>query len=62
MAFTEPFNTTGQPALSLPLERSASGLPIGMQFVARFGREDLLLRLAAQLEAAAGGALCGGAH
>ena len=57
MAFTEPFNTTGQPALSLPLERSASGLPIGMQFVARFGREDLLLRLAAQLEAAAGGSL-----
>jgi amidase len=43
-------NLTGQPALSLPLVHSASGLPIGMQFVAHFGREDLLLRLASALE------------
>jgi amidase len=53
MAFTEPFNVTGQPALSLPLAWSADGLPIGVQLVARVGREDLLFRVAAQLEAAA---------
>jgi amidase len=52
MAFTEPFNVTGQPALSLPLHWSADGLPIGVQLVARVGREDLLFRVAAQLEAA----------
>lgn len=48
--FTAVFNCTGQPAISLPLARSDSGLPIGMQFVARFGREDVLLALAAQFE------------
>lgn len=52
MAFTEPFNVTGQPALSLPLHWSRDGLPIGVQLVARVGREDLLFRVAAQLEAA----------
>lgn len=45
-------NLTGQPAISLPLAHSAAGLPIGFQFVARFGREDLLIRLASALEAA----------
>ena len=50
--FTPPFNGTGQPAISLPLHWSADGLPIGVQLVAAFGREDLLLRVAAQLEAA----------
>lgn len=48
---TQPFNITGQPALSLPLSRSSHGLPIGMQFVGAYGREDLLLQLATQLEA-----------
>jgi len=47
---TQPFNITGQPAISLPLSRSSQGLPIGMQFVAAYGREDLLLQLATQLE------------
>ncbi|MEM9518486.1 MAG: amidase [Actinomycetota bacterium] len=48
---TQPFNVTGQPAVSLPLAMSRAGLPIGLQFVAAYGREDLLVQLAAQLEA-----------
>ena len=45
-------NVTGQPAISLPLAWSKSGLPIGLQFVGRFGEEHLLLQLAAQIEKA----------
>jgi amidase len=52
-AFTAGFNATGQPAISLPLHWSEAGLPIGVQLVADMGREDLLLRVAAQLEEAA---------
>jgi len=48
--FTAPFNMTGQPAVSLPGHWNAEGLPIGIQLVAPYGREDLLLRVAAQLE------------
>ncbi len=48
--YTPPFNFSGQPSLSLPLEMSANGLPIGMMFTARFGDEATLFRLAAQLE------------
>jgi amidase len=48
--FTSPFNVTGQPAISLPLHQTAAGLPIGIQLVAVTGREDLLLRMASQLE------------
>ena len=50
--FTAGFNTTGQPAISLPLHMTGDGLPVGVQLVAAFGREDLLLRVAAQIEAA----------
>jgi amidase len=48
--WTLPFNLTGQPAISLPLHWNAAGLPIGVQLVAAYGREDLLLRVAAALE------------
>jgi amidase len=51
-AFTVAFDASGQPAISLPLHQSATGLPIGSQLVAATGREDLLLQVAAQLEAA----------
>ena len=50
--FTAVFNATGQPAASLPLYRNAAGLPIGIQLAAAYGREDLLFRISAQLEAA----------
>ncbi|MFL5495691.1 MAG: amidase [Gemmatimonadales bacterium] len=50
--FTALFNTTGQPAVSLPLEQDRDGLPIGIQFVGRWGDEAVLFRLASSLEEA----------
>ena len=52
-AFTMPWNVTGQPAVSLPLHWTPDGLPVGVQLVAAIGREDVLIRVAAQLEQAA---------
>jgi amidase len=51
--FTPLFNVSGQPAISLPLAWNADGMPIGVQLVAAFGREDVLVRVASQIEAAA---------
>ncbi len=50
--FTALFNATGHPAISLPLHETEDGLPVGVQLVADHGREDVLLRVAAQLEEA----------
>ena len=49
-AFTSVFNTTGQPAMSIPLYWNTDNLPIGLQFAGRFGDEATLFRLAVQLE------------
>jgi amidase len=51
-AFTIPWNSSGQPAISLPLHWNPAGLPIGVQLVAAYGREDVLIRIASQLESA----------
>jgi amidase len=51
--YTAQFNLTGQPAISLPLHWTPSGLPVGVQLVAPYGREDMLIRVASQLEQAA---------
>lgn len=48
-ALTAPFNVSGQPAISLPLARSRTGLPIGIQLVGRPGSDALLLALATRL-------------
>jgi amidase len=45
-------NATGNPAMSVPLCWNGEGLPIGVHFLARFGDEATLLRLASQLEVA----------
>ncbi|MBM3548168.1 MAG: amidase [Alphaproteobacteria bacterium] len=52
IAFTCPWNATGQPACSIPFGWTKDGLPIGIQLVGRFGDETTLLRFAAQIEAA----------
>jgi amidase len=48
--FTNFFNATGQPSMSVPLHWTDDDLPVGLLFTARFGEEALLYRLAAQLE------------
>jgi len=51
--FLAVINASGQPAASLPLTATPDGVPVGTQLIGRFGREDLVLSLSAQLEAAA---------
>jgi amidase len=52
MPYTALFNATGQPAMSVPLHWTETGLPVGIQFVGRYADEATLFRLAGQLEAA----------
>ncbi len=52
LRFTGQFNVSGQPAASLPLYWAKDGLPVGVQLVADYGREDVLIRVASQLEQA----------
>jgi amidase len=53
LQYTAQFNVTGQPAVSLPLHMTPGGLPVGIQLVAAYGHEDVLIRLACQVEQAA---------
>lgn len=50
VAFTSVCNAAGVPAMSMPLAWSEDGLPIGLQFIGRFGAEEMLFSLAAELE------------
>src|ERR1700730_9418282 len=50
--FTPAFNMSGQPAINVPVEWTDTGLPVGVQLVAAYGHEDVLLRVASQLESA----------
>jgi len=52
VGYTQVYNASGHPAMSVPLHWNAAGLPIGVQFAARLGDEATLLRVAAQLEEA----------
>lgn len=52
LPFTQLANLTGQPAMSVPLYWTESGLPLGSQFIAPMGDEKTLLQLAKQLEQA----------
>jgi Asp-tRNA(Asn)/Glu-tRNA(Gln) amidotransferase A subunit family amidase len=51
-AFTQIANIAGNPAMSVPLYWNDAGLPIGLQFIGRYGDEATLFRLAGQLEQA----------
>jgi amidase len=51
--YTAQFNMTGQPAVSLPLHWTPGGLPVGVQLASGYGREDVLIQVASQLEQAA---------
>lgn len=51
--FLAVINASGQPAATLPMNRTAEGVPVGTQLIGHFGREDQVLALSAQLERAA---------
>ncbi|EQD34377.1 6-aminohexanoate-cyclic-dimer hydrolase, partial [mine drainage metagenome] len=48
--FTQLANLTGVPAMSVPLQQTDTGQPVGVQFMGRFGSETLLFALAAEME------------
>lgn len=50
--FCAPFNASGQPAASLPLHWTPEGLPVGVQFAARFGADEALIALCREIEVA----------
>jgi amidase len=50
--YTSPYNVSGQPGIALPLHWTRDDMPVGIQLIAPIGREDMLIRVAAQLEAA----------
>ena len=51
-SYLATFNTTGSPAISLPIFETGEGIPVGVQFASRFGDEATLIRLAAFFERA----------
>jgi amidase len=53
-ALVRIWNVTGQPAITVPLYETADGIPVGIQLIGPPGRDDLVISLAAQLEAAVG--------
>jgi len=53
-ALVRIWNVTGQPAITVPLHETADGIPVGIQLIGPPGRDDLVISLAAQLEAASG--------
>ncbi len=52
VSFTPPFNTSGQPAISLPTHVTGDGRPVGVQLAAAYGRDDVLIQVGAQMESA----------
>ncbi len=54
VCFTAPFNITGQPAITVPFGHTEEGLPLGLQIVGRYGRDDLVLQAAAAFESTTG--------
>lgn len=52
--FTNPFNITGHPALSVPCGFTAEHLPVGLQVIGRYYREADALRVAAAYESITG--------
>lgn len=58
LGWTAPFNMSGQPAMSVPFGLSAAGLPIGVQCIAPYAQDGLLLQLAREIEQAQPWPLC----